>query len=408
MDYNILLDLTTELAYQLAMCGAETFRVEECIKRVMKAYNIQAEAFVIPNCLHVSIETADGIPMTRMRRIGFHGNDLDGVERFSNLSRKICAECPPPTEAQAWLQQEKKGTRQYRLPLYLLGNFMGACGFCVLFGDNLIDSLCAGVCGVLVGLISRFMDHWNANPFFRTITTSFLMAFFAYFTGLSLYPANTDAVIIGTLMILVPGLIFINALRDIIYGDTNSGVNRIVQVFLIAAAIALGTGAAWKLSTALWQTPAAIAPLTHSLAIEMIACLIGCIGFAILFNIHNRGIILCALGGMITWVTYRLFLQSSGSDIAAYFYATIIASLYSEVLARLCKRPAIGYLVVSAFPLIPGAGVYYTMRCAVNGDMAGFTSQGMHTLSIAAAMAVGILLISTTARIISIWMQRKK
>ena len=69
MDYKTLLDVTVELGYQLAMCGAETFRIEECVVRIFRAYGISAEAFSIPNCLHVSIETADGTPMTRMRRI---------------------------------------------------------------------------------------------------------------------------------------------------------------------------------------------------------------------------------------------------------------------------------------------------------------------------------------------------
>ena len=40
------------------------------------------------------------------------------------------------------------------------------------------------------------------------------------------------------------GLLFINAMRDVIFGDTNSGLNRMVQVVLIAIAIALGTASA--------------------------------------------------------------------------------------------------------------------------------------------------------------------
>ncbi len=408
MDYNALLDLTAELGYQLAMCGAETFRIEESVHRVMQAYGIKAEAFAIPNCLHISIETADGTPMTRMRRIGYHGNDLDAVEKFSNLSRRICAECPDPTTGLLWLQEAKSDRRHYRLPLYLLGNFLGACGFCIMFGGSLTDCISAGICGILVGLVNRLMDKLNANPFFRTIAASFLMALLAYVSGYFHLSANTDAVIIGTLMILVPGLLFINALRDIIYGDTNSGINRIVQVFLIAAAIALGTGAAWKLSGSLLTLPEAAATILHNIQTEVIACLVGCIGFAILFNIHGRGIVMCAIGGVFTWITYRLILRFSGSDVTAYFCATLIAAIYAEIMARVRKCPAIGYLVVSAFPLIPGAGVYYTMRCAVNTDMAGFTQQGMHTLAIAAIMAVGILLISTTARIITFWIQRKK
>ena len=90
MDYNTLLDLATNLGYELAMAGAETFRVEESIQRVMAAYGVDAEVFAIPNYLIVSIDDEEGKPITKMRRIGTHGNNLDAVEKFSNLSRAIC------------------------------------------------------------------------------------------------------------------------------------------------------------------------------------------------------------------------------------------------------------------------------------------------------------------------------
>ena len=129
MDYYLLLDMAAELGYRLAMCGAETFRVEESINRVMQAYGIQAETFAIPNCLHISIETDKGKPMTRMRRIGHHGNDLDAVEKYSNLSRRICKEKPDPEIALEWLQQTETSRRYYPLLIHLLGNILGACGF---------------------------------------------------------------------------------------------------------------------------------------------------------------------------------------------------------------------------------------------------------------------------------------
>jgi uncharacterized membrane protein YjjP (DUF1212 family) len=159
VDYNVLLDLTVTLGYRLAMAGAETFRVEETVNRVMHAYGISAEAFVIPNCLHVSIETAQGQPMTRMRRIGYHGNDLDAVEKYNHLSRRICAERPDPQVAMQWLKETENTRRQYSLTGYLIGNFLGACGFSVIFGGSLMDSFWAGVCGLLVGLVNKFMDN---------------------------------------------------------------------------------------------------------------------------------------------------------------------------------------------------------------------------------------------------------
>ena len=72
-------------------------------------------------------------------------------------------------------------------------------------------------------------------------------------------------------------------------------------------------------------------------------------------------------------------------------------------MARIRKYPAISYLVVSIFPMIPGAGVYYTMNYAVRGDMDLFASKGMHTAAVAGIMAVGILLGSTFFRMYSDW-----
>lgn len=407
MEYSKLLDLATDLGYELAMSGAETFRVEESISLVLKAYEIDAEVFVIPNCMHISIEPVIGRPLTRMRRIGSHGNDLDAVEKLSGLSRKICAEHPAPEIAAKWLEETKAQKRQYSLLGYLLGNFLGGFGFAFLFGGCLIDALCAGVCGILVGLINKFLDKLGANQFFRIIIAAFVMALPAYTLGCAGIVPNPDAAVIGSLMILVPGLLFTNAMRDIIYGDTNSGINRVVQVLLIAMAIALGTAAAWNVTDHLLGGFTASDALTQPLWLHGIASLIGCIGFSILFNIHGPGSLLCAIGGFLTWMVYLLVLQLTGNDLTAYFWATLFASIYAEVMARVRKYPAISYLVVSIFPLIPGAGVYFALNYAVKGQMEAFADQGMHTAAIAGIMAVAILLASTTVRIITTWRRRR-
>ena len=408
MEYSKLLDLASELGYSLAMSGAETFRVEESITRVLAAYDIEAEAFVIPNCMHISIEPVAGRPLTRMRRIGAHGNDLDSVERFSGLSRRICAERPAPEIAQQWLKETKQSCKTYSLPFYLLGNVLGALGFALLFGGTFGDALCAGACGLLVGLVNKFMDNLQANQFFRTIAAAFPMALLAYALEALGMTTHTDAVNIGALMILVPGLLFTNAMRDIIFGDTNSGINRIVQVLLIAAAIALGTAAAWNVAGFFWGTPVDTVPVTYSLIAELLPCLIACLGFAVLFNIHGPGVILCVLGGVLTWAVYRICLQLGTGEVPAYFWGCVIASAYSEIMARIRKYPAISYLLVSVFPLLPGAGVYYTMNYAVRGQTDLFAQTGMNTAAIAGAMAVGILLVSTTVRLWSTWKASKK
>ena len=401
MDYYALMDFVVDLGYRLSMSGAETFRVEESITYILSAYGIKAEVFAIPNCLTVSIETETGKPMTRMRRIHAHGNDLDSVERYNNLSRRICAEKPEPETARKWLEEVDNSRLHYSTPFFLLGHVLGSAGFAWFFGAGLTDGLLAGLCGLLVGIVNIKMDALKANQFFRTIIAAYIFGVCAYALGGIGLAKDPDSVIIGTLMLLVPGLLFTNAMRDIIYGDTNSGVNRIVQVILIAAAIVLGTGAAWSTIDGILDLPASPGVTQAGFLVQELACLIGCIGFSIVFNIHGPGMLLCALGGLASWAGYLIVMRFGGSDLVGYFVAAVISGVYAEVMARIRKYPAISYLVVSIFPLIPGASIYFTMLAVMQGDTQAFSEKLTHTIAIAGVLSVGILMTSTLVRMVT-------
>lgn len=92
MDYYLLADMTVQIGYELAVAGAETYRVEETMRRVIEAYGTEGQAFAIPNCVAVSFVTPNTKPLTIMKRVGYHGNDLERIEKLNALSRRICAE----------------------------------------------------------------------------------------------------------------------------------------------------------------------------------------------------------------------------------------------------------------------------------------------------------------------------
>ncbi len=404
MDYNKLLDFAVDIGYELSMCGAETYRVEESIVRVLAAYGEEAEVYAIPNSITVSITRPDGKPLTRMRRVGFHGNSLEGVEVFSNLCRKVCTQTPDADTAYAMLKEAKASVRVYSDPLNMLGYFLGSAGFSLFFGGNILDMLIGGLAGLVTGLCLMFADKYKANNFFKTILASFLLAMVPYTASMFGLCPNSDAATAGAVMTLIPGLLFTYALRDIIFGDTNSGVNRIVQVVLIALGIACGTSGAWSLVSNLWHAPVSAPTIDHNFFVECLAgCVIGCGGFSILFNIHRLGILFGSLGGIMGWGVYCLVEELSGDAAAAMLISSAAAAVYSEIMARIRKSPAIGYLVLSLIPLIPGSSLYYTMTYMVRGHMMDFGTKGLDTVILTGMMAVGILLVSTSVRMWNVW-----
>ena len=134
MDYYLLADMTVQIGYELAVAGAETYRVEETMRRVIEAY-------------------------------GYHGNDLERIEKLNALSRRICAEVPDPETAQCWLKETTAAVRSYAVWIYYLGNFMAAAGFCCVFGGTVRDWLWAGLSGLIIGFEGAFNTH-NDNRHF--------------------------------------------------------------------------------------------------------------------------------------------------------------------------------------------------------------------------------------------------
>lgn len=405
MNYTLLMELVSKIGCGIAMGGAETYRVEESVNRILSAYGVDSRVYSVPNSLIITIMIPGQAPMTQLCRMERTGTDLDAVEQYSNLGRRICTEKPALETAVCWLQETETKRKQYKFPIVLIGYILVAVGFAVFFGGGLMEAVCAAACGLLLCIAEHFMGKLQTNVFFQKVAAAFLMAALAY--GISTFGIipNVDSAVIGTLMLLVPGLLFTNAMRDIIFGDTNSGVNRVVEALLIAVAVALGTAAAWNFVDVLRPLPQQAGKLLHSPIVTCFFSFVACAGFVVVFNIHGKGKWFCALGGAITWAAYCVAEALGCDTLLGFFVATCTAAIFSEVMARVRKYPAISYLVISLLPLIPGAGIYYTALYAIRADFPQAAGYGMDTLATAGVMAAGILVISTVVRM---WTTHKK
>ena len=253
MDYNTLLALSTDLGYGLLESGAEIYRVEESIQRLLLAYGVpQADPFVIPNCIIVSFVTPEGTAMTQVRRMPSHGTDVDLLERYNDLCRRLCRETPPLPQATEALAQIRQTRRFYSLPTLLAVYFTATAAFSLFFGGGLRDALCGGLCGLSVGLALHAMTALHANLFFKSMLGSALCAFLALaLTALGL-GEHPQIITIAAFMALVPGIIFTNAIRDVMAGDMVAGLSKIADALLTGVAVALGGGCALTLARLFW------------------------------------------------------------------------------------------------------------------------------------------------------------
>lgn len=134
---------------------------------------------------------------------------------------------------------------------------------------------------------------------------------------------------------------------------------------------------------------------------------LACAGFCVILNVRT-GIIYCCIGGTLGWLVYLLSMLALENDLISYFLAAIAISVYSEVMARVRKCPVTGYILISYFPLVPGAGIYYSMQYAMQGNTAMFMQRGLHTLGIACCLALGVLVVSSAVRAATTLRKRRR
>ena len=112
MDYDLLLEGCGEVARQLLRCGAEIQRVEDTARRILSAYGLEGEVFAIPNCVWVSASAPDGRRHTVMLRVPASSVDIEGIEQYNALSRRLCAD--PPGDPGDVLRQRRRSARTLR------------------------------------------------------------------------------------------------------------------------------------------------------------------------------------------------------------------------------------------------------------------------------------------------------
>ena len=128
--------------------------------------------------------------------------------------------------------------------LKLAGSMLAASSFAVFFGGSLWDGLLAGGIAVLICWMERHLTPLCMNVVEFQFIASFLSGVFSLLLCRIGTQFHADKVLIGIIMLLIPGIMLTNSIRDILLGDIISGSLRLVEAILMAAVLALGMMAA--------------------------------------------------------------------------------------------------------------------------------------------------------------------
>lgn len=239
-EEEALLSCILDMGEMLLTSGAEVMRVEDTISRLCRVYEFaRSDVFTITSSIVLTVRTPGGRTLTQTRRIRSRDTDLGRVEKVNALSRRLCANPVPLEQFQNAVEQLRRA-QAYPVPVLRIMYIMISAAFSVFFGGTLTDALAGAVTGLVLFEVLRLCAPLRLNGTLQCIIASFLTGIAAvllYNLGLG---QNPDKIIIGNIMLLIPGIAFTTSLRDIINGDTLSGLLGLCEAILRALAVAIG------------------------------------------------------------------------------------------------------------------------------------------------------------------------
>ena len=238
-DTFILAEIAANAGAIMLANGAEIYRVEDTVERILKSksYIKDVDVFSTFNVIIISFSYKDKVH-TNLRRVRSRSNNLYYVDRVNTFSREFSAGKYTLEQALVEIDKIKKSEGIPR-NLNIIGATLAAGAFSILLGAGYKEVLASIFVGFIGYIFVLFLEKNNSNyfvvHFLYGILVSALTIILSYLTGLVI-----NVVIISAFMAFLPGIMITNAIRDLMSGDTLSGMTGAALAIFISVALALG------------------------------------------------------------------------------------------------------------------------------------------------------------------------
>lgn len=384
-----LLCLALDVGEGMLKNGGDVNRVEDTIERICKAYGAEhVEVFTIISVINAAIRMPDGSYSSQLRRVKATSNNLGKLERLNALSREICKEKPSLEEFDQKLHHLKTNPEYPRWAIITISGIAAGL-FTLLFGGGFNDAIVSSLIGVIISLIDvRIQDKLNIMA--RVLLSAFCATILSGISVSFLHIADShDTIMSGVIMLLVPGMAFGTAMRDLFYGDLIAGALKTLQAVLTSLMIAFGYVLAMNIFGSI---PSEDFPWGDFVVLkDFITAFLASLAFAVIFKVNKKHLMWAGVGSIVTFAIYYVL---DDNLFVAAIVSAIFTAIYSEISARVHKAPSLVFLITGVIPTVPGRYLYTTMRCLVEQNWSHAIAYFLDTMKIAIGIAAGVVGVS--------------
>ena len=385
-DADIFVRQLLNIGEAMYQSGGEISRIENSLHRLGKAYGaLHVNVYAITSSILITVEFAENESVTQNRRITCRGS-------FD------CAVCPIPVSQLRgqvlYILAEKPGLRKF-----YLGQLIAATTFTLFFGGNCADALVAGIAVLVICMMQKWVHPVFSTELFFNVTCSFLTGIVVNLINLVVPGLHVNQILIGDIMVLIPGIPITNSIRYILSGDLISSFEKLMDSLMQAFGIAAG----FMLSLLLVKGNIVDAAVSHGALermIQLTAAALGTLGFCLIFNLRKKYIAVSTVGGFLCWGIFLLLQGQGWSIFVSTLVTAVLVGMYGELFAYLLKVPTTILFTLACVPLIPGKNLYYSVLAIISSDWTAFKNNIVLLILYAVGIALGLAMVVELEQII--------
>ena len=405
-ELSEVLEVASEAGHILLENGAEISRVEDIMSRIANHFGVDSgNFFVLSNGIFTTgnsgkVAKAGGQASTyaNVEFIPIRGVQFSKVRAVNQLSYDIVAGRCTLEEARERLHRIRTSPPK---PVWeqVLATGLGAGGFCAVFDGGFMDCAAALVVGVLLGVWMLLVSSRYLSKIVGGISNALLANLLCIALWRIGFAESLSNVIIAVMMPLVPGVPFVNGVRDLANSDYLAGLTRLTDAMLGFFCIAMGVTASFLLDGAVFGGMVRLHgiidnPQTDPYLIQAFAAFLGTVAFACLYGVDRVQYVSMGIIGALGWMAYLLLVHQAGATApVASLFAAMLVCLMARALAVPARCPAQLFLICGLFTMVPGAGIFWSTYYLTAGDLTMASSFGFTAIKVAVAIVLGIVFV---------------
>ena len=338
--------------------GGETYRAEETIARMGKGFGLEdVESFAVPSGLFISCRGENGNPVTSVKRVRRLDRNLSRVNEVNQVSRLVFTGKMSGVQALARLREIETMPGSFRGWWSLPAAFLCACGFTALFGGNWISTAAAGVAAAFVQAAEMILGRFRSRGLAASVLGGLLTALLPHLLALAVPSLQTELVIAGAVMPLVPSD---RRRRAACHGADADHHGRCCMM------------------------------LAEEILRALFGAFFGVVGFAMLVHVPRRSWFVSGLVAAFSYLVYWAFLRIGLSDPTSIFIGSLLGSLAGQLCARKMRMIGTVFLMSAVVPVVPGLGLYRMMAFLGQNRIADGADMGIRAMITVAMIALGL------------------